>query len=121
MAYDEFSADRIRQFLKQRSIAFEEKKMMGGLCFMVNGKMCCGLDTEKKTDTPRLMCRVGPDAYDQALTKTYSSPMDFTGRIMKGYVFISQDGFDLDKDLGYWLQLCLDFNPLAKSSKKKRR
>ncbi|NHF59477.1 TfoX/Sxy family protein [Flavobacteriaceae bacterium TP-CH-4] len=120
MAYDEFLADRIRQVLKQQSIVFEEKKMMGGLCYMVDGKMCLGLDIDKKTDTSRLMCRVGPDAYDHALARPYCTPMNFTGRVMKGYVFVAEDGFDLDKDLNYWLRLCLDFNPLAKSSKKKK-
>ncbi|MGI9551155.1 MAG: TfoX/Sxy family protein [Aurantibacter sp.] len=119
MAYDEFLADRARQILKRKSIFFEEKKMMGGLCFMVDGKMCFGLDTDKKCDSPRLMCRVGDLNYEKALQKPHCTQMDFTGRAMKGYVFISANGIDTDQELEYWIQLCLDFNPLAKSSKKR--
>lgn len=120
MAYDEFLADRARQVLKQKSVYFEEKKMMGGLCFMVDEKMCFGLDTDKKTDMPRLMCRVGDLNYEKSLQKQHCRQMDFTGRIMKGYVYVSAEGIDTDQELDYWIQLCLDFNPLAKSSKKKR-
>ncbi|WP_422079571.1 TfoX/Sxy family protein [Ulvibacterium sp.] len=120
MAYDEFLADRARQVLKQKSIHFEEKKMIGGLCFMIDGKMCFGLDTDKKTDAPRLMCRVGDLNYEKALQRPHCGEMDFTGRVMKGYVYISAEGIDTDKELDYWIQLCLDFNPLAKSSKKKK-
>lgn len=121
MAYDEFLADRARQVLKQKSVYFEEKKMMGGLCFMVDDKMCFGLDADKKTGTPRLMCRVGEQNYELALQKQHCRQMDFTGRIMKGYVYVSAEGIDTDHELDYWIQLCLDFNPLAKSSKKKAK
>ncbi len=118
MAYDEYLADRARQVLRQRSFAFEEKKMMGGLCFMVDGKMCFGLDTDKKTDSARLMCRIGEVQYKRALNSPHCTQMDFTGRPMRGYVFVSAKGLDRDEDLKYWIQLCLDFNPMAKSSKK---
>lgn len=121
MAYDEFLADRARLVLKQKSVYFEEKKMMGGLCFMVDDKMCFGLDTDKKTGTPRLMCRVGKQNYKLALQKQHCRQMDFTGRIMKGYVYVSAEGIDTDHELDYWIQLCLDFNPLAKSSKKRTK
>lgn len=121
MAYDEFLADRARQVLRQKSIAFEERKMMGGLCFMVDDKMCFGIDTDKKTEAPRLMCRVGGTNYDRALQKPYCTQMDFTGRAMTGYVFVSVAGMDTDKELEYWIQVCLDFNPLAKSSKRKAK
>ena len=121
MAYDEFLADRARLVLMQKSVAFEEKKMMGGLCFMVDEKMCFGMHIDKGTNSSLLMARVGLDNYEQALTKKHCSEMNFTGRSMKGYVFISEDGFDMDEDLSYWIQLCLDFNPLAKSSKKKAK
>jgi len=120
MAYDEFLADRVRQLLKEKSVSSLEKKMMGGLCFMVDDKMCCGLLTDKSTDSPVLMARIGIDNYEGALKKPHCSEMNFTGRSMKGYVFVSADGIDLDEDLNYWIQLCLDFNPLAKSSKKKK-
>ena len=120
MAYDEFLADRIRQILKEKSVTAEEKKMMGGLCFMVDGKMCFGLDTNKKNGTARLMCRIGVAQYEDALKKPECSQMDFTGRAMKGYVFVSEKGLDMDSDLNYWIQRCLDFNPLAKRSTKKK-
>ena len=114
MVYDEFLADRVRQSLAQTQTHFEEKKMMGGLCFMVDAKMCVGV--VKNT----LMARIGPDAYEQALTTVGCKPMDFTGRPMKGFVFVEPEGIDMDDDLSYWVNLCLDFNPLAKSSKKKK-
>ncbi|MEP3210466.1 MAG: TfoX/Sxy family protein [Maribacter sp.] len=119
MAYDEFLADRTRQLLKEKSVSYVEKKMMGGLCFMVDDKMCFGMHIDKNTNSSLLMARVGVDNYEKALKKEHCSEMNFTGRIMKGFVFVTEDGFDLDNDLNYWIQLCLDFNPLAKSSKKK--
>ncbi len=119
MAYNEFLADRIHQILKEKKVHYYAKKMMGGLCFMVNDKMCCGIHFDKKKETDLLMARIGEVAYETAIHKEGCHPMDFTGRPMKGYVFVTPDGFDLDVDLEYWIQLCLDFNPLAKSSKKK--
>ena len=119
MAYSEFIADRVRQVFNEKKVNFYEKKMMGGLCFMVDDKMCCGVHFDKKKEMDLLMGRIGPDAMEEAMKREGCLPMDFTGRPMKGYVFVTPDGFDLDKDLEYWIQLCLDFNPLAKSSKKK--
>lgn len=114
MAYNEFLADRVKNILNEKRIVFEAKKMMGGLCFMVDDKMCCGIVKDQ------LMARIGVDAYEEALTKKGCSEMNFTGRPMKGYVFIAPEGIDLEDDLAYWIQLCIDFNPLAKSSKKKK-
>lgn len=119
MAYNEHLAERIHQVFREKHIAVEEKKMMGGCCFLMNNKMCIGLDTDKKTGKDRLMARVGPEAEAEALKKTGSKPMDFTGRPMKGYVFVDPEGFDMDEDLEYWVQKTIDFNPFAKSSKKK--
>ena len=119
MAYDEYLADRVRGVLKERKTSFREMKMMGGLCIMVDEKMCCGVLHNKKKNIDLLMARIGPDVYEEALGKPGCQPMDFTGRPMKGYVFITPEGFDMDKDLAYWVDLCLAFNPLAKSSKKK--
>ena len=120
MAYDEFLADRVRTCLKENQTIFREMKMMGGLCVMVDEKMCCGVLRDKKTEMDMLMARIGPDEYENALNKPGCQPMDFTGRPMKGYVFITPEGFDMDKDLAYWVDLCLAFNPMAKSSKKKK-
>jgi TfoX/Sxy family transcriptional regulator of competence genes len=115
MAYDEFLAERIRAQLQRKKVAFEEKKMMGGLCYMVNDKMCAGVVKDQ------LMARIGPEAYNSAIEKQGCRPMDFTGRPMKGYVFVKPEAIDMEKDLAHWLQLCLDFNPLAVSSKKRKK
>ena len=88
-------------------------KMMGGLCFMVDDKLCIGIVKES------LMARIDPEEEDDLLTKEGSKPMDFTGRPMKGYLFIESEGVDMDEDLDFWVEKCLDFNPKAKSSKKK--
>ena len=113
MAYDEHLADRIRQTFNEKGIPVEEKKMMGGICYLVNDKMCAGVNKD------RLMARIDPDIYEEVLTRKGCREMDFTGRIMKGFVFVESVGTDLDTDLARWIQLCLDYNPKAKSSKKK--
>jgi len=95
--------------------------MMGGLCFMVNDKMCCGIHFDKKREIDLLMARIGEAASPKALEKEGCLPMDFTGRPMKGYVFVTPEGVDMEEDLDYWIQLCLDFNPLAKASKKRKK
>ena len=66
------------------------------------------------------MARIGAIAYEKEIVKAVCLPMDFTGRPMKGYVFVTTDGFDTDNDLSYWIDLCLAFNPMAKASKKKK-
>lgn len=119
MAYDEYFADRVRQIFKEKAVSFYEKKMMGGLIFMVNEKMCVGVDKDRKLAVDRLMVRVGPDAYEEALKMDGAKNMDFTGRPMKGFVFVGPDGFDNDNDLEKWLNMALAYNPFAKSSKRK--
>lgn len=114
MAYDEFLADRIRTILREKQILADEKKMMGGLSFMVDNKMCVGIVQDN------LMARIDPDIYDDALTKKGCKEMDFTGRAMKGFVFVEPEGIDMDKDLEYWIKLCIDYNPKAKSSKNNK-
>lgn len=114
MAYDELLADRISQLLREKKVRFKEKKMFGGMCYMVNDKMCVGITNDE------LMARIHPDIYEKAVKKKGAREMDFTGRPMKGYIYISSDGTDKEKDLDYWVQLALDFNPLAKVSKKKK-
>ena len=115
MAYDLLLADRIRSDLKEKRVSFEEKNMMGGLCFLVDDKMCVGIVKEN------LMARIDPEIYEESLRKKGCKEMDFTGRPMKGYVFIEPKGIDMDSELSYWIDLCLDFNPKAKSSKKKSK
>jgi TfoX/Sxy family transcriptional regulator of competence genes len=113
MAYNEQLAYRINTFLKDKNLNFYEKKMFGGLCFMVDNKMCVGIIKDE------LMARIGTDNYNEALTKKGCKEMNFTRRSMRGYVYLDDDATDLDVDLEYWIQLALDFNPLAKATKKK--
>ena len=112
MAFDENLADRVRDELDAQKVTFNELKMMGGLCFMVDDKMCVGAVGDQ------LMARIDPDIYTEALKREGASEMNFTGRPMKGYVFVNPDGTDMDNDLAYWVELCVEFNPFAKSSKK---
>lgn len=121
MAYDEYQAERITQILNAKKADFFSKKMMGGLCFMVDNKMLCGMHIDKKTGGNLLMARVGTAVYEEVLELPGAMPMDFTGRPMKGYVFVTPEGCDRDEDLEFWIQKCLDFNPDAKASKKKKK
>lgn len=114
MPFSELLADRVRQVLNEKKIHSIEKKMMGGLCFMVDDKMCVGIIHDE------LMVRIGIEKYEEALTKEGAKEMNFTGRAMKGYVFVDAEGTDMYDDLSTWIQLALDFNPLAKASKKKK-
>ncbi len=114
MAYDEFLSDRISRFFQNENVFFIEKKMFGGLSFMINDKMCVGVIKNE------VMARIDPDIYEESLTKSGCNTMNFTGRPMKGFVFLSNEAIDLDENLYYWLQLALEYNPKAKSSKKKR-
>ncbi len=109
MAYSEFLADRVRQCLAQ-AIITEEKKMMGGLIFMVNEKMCVGVDIDKATGSDRLMVRVGKASHDQLVFTQGSREMDFTGKVMRGFLFIDPSGFDTDDDLQFWVDKALEFN-----------
>ena len=112
MAYNEHLANRIRESLSAlRKV--EEKKMMGGLTFMVNNKMCVGiLDDE-------MMCRIDHEVYESALERKGCRPMDFTGKPMKGFVFVEESGFKSKKDFDFWISLSLAFNAKAKASVKK--
>jgi TfoX N-terminal domain len=110
MAYDDLLEQRVHQFFDAKRIKHESKRMMGGLCFMVKGKMCVGV--EKK----RLMARIGPEAYEDALMRKGCRPMDFTGRPMRGFVFVEPEGLVSDKELAFWLELALAYNPTAKKS-----
>lgn len=119
MAFNESTVQRIREFFQQKNANFYEKKMFSGVCFMVDDKMCCGTHIDKKSGDDFLLCRIGDDAYAKAIETDNVVPMEFTGKAMKGYVFVTEAGHKSQKDLNHWLQLCLDFNPLAKASKKK--
>jgi TfoX/Sxy family transcriptional regulator of competence genes len=112
MAYSEQLAERIRNTL-QRVSRVEEKKMMGGLTFMVNGKMCVGISKDD------LMARLDPAVYETALKKKGCREMNFTGKPMKGFVFVGPEGTGNQKDLSYWIDLALDFNKRAKASRER--
>ena len=114
MSYNEKLADRIRIRLAEIP-KVEEKFMFGGVCFMVKGKMCIGIVKDE------MMCRIGPDAYETALEKNGCREMVFTGKPMKGYVYVSDEGMKSKKDFDNWINLCLYFNSKAKASKKKSK
>ena len=120
MAYDTYLAERIRQIFSDQRCTVHEKKMMGGLCFMLNDKMCCGIHFSKKKETDLLMVRIGEEIAQKVSSREGCLPMDFTGRPMKGYIFVEPSGYDLDEDLNFWIDLCIAFNPLAKASKKSK-
>lgn len=113
MAFNEHLADKLRQALKERKVFFEEKKMMGGLCIMIDNKMCIGVIKDD------LMARIGPHVYEEFLTRPAARIMDFTKRPMKGYAYLNAEGWDNDQELNIWIDQCLIFNKEAKSSKKK--
>ncbi|MFV1884443.1 MAG: TfoX/Sxy family protein [Balneola sp.] len=115
MAYNEFLAERIQTVLNKKNIEFEEKKMFGGLCFLVNDKMCIGIIKDN------FMARIDPEIEQDALSRKGARPMDFTKKPMKGYLYVSPEGVDREDDLEYWIDLCLEFNPKAASSKKKKK
>src|SRR5882672_6844085 len=115
MAYDEELAERIRRGLRNMRVRFQEKRMMGGLCFMVNRKMCVGVEKN------RLMARIDPAVYGASLRRKGCLPMDFTGRPMRGFVFVGLEGLESEKDLAFWLELALAYNPIAKRAAKSKR
>lgn len=96
MAYDEGVAQRVREAL-QGAHGITERKMFGGLAFMTHGHMFIGVLGET------LMVRVGPEAYEEALRQAHVREMDFTGRPLKGYVYVAPEGFESDTDLERWV------------------
>jgi len=103
MAYDEGLAQRLRVQLRSRRDV-SERKMFGGICFMVRGHMCVGIVKQK------LMARVGPERHAEALEQPHTRTMDFTHRPMQGYVFVEPAGYATDADLAAWVKRTLDFN-----------
>ena len=114
MAYNEKLAGRTRELISKTHKITEEKKMFGGLCFMVNSKMCVGVEQD------RMMVRLDPAIYDEVMEKEGCHPMDFTGKPMRGYVFVDANALATQKKLEYWVQLALGYNAVAKASKKKK-
>lgn len=102
MPYDEKLAQRIREVLARRR-GISEKKMFGGLAFLANGHMACGVQGDD------LMVRVGPDDYESALRKTGARPMDFTGRPLKGMVYVGPRGHRRAPSLRAWVEQGLSY------------
>ncbi len=113
MAFDEKLGDRIREALAEIKNV-EEKKMMGGLTFMVNDKMCLGIVKDE------LMVRLDPEIHEAAIKRKGCRTMDFTKRPMKGFVFVSPDGIKNKNDFQYWVDVALEYNKNAKATKKKK-
>ncbi|MCR9093869.1 MAG: TfoX/Sxy family protein [bacterium] len=114
MAYDEGLAHRLRELLEDDS-SVAEKKMFGGLCFLHGGHMVCGIVGDE------LMLRVGPEAYDACLAEPHAREMDFTGRALRGMIYVGTDGFAEDEDLEAWVERALSYarSLPPKSAKKK--
>lgn len=102
MPFDEKLAERIRKELAPRR-GVTEKKMFGGLCFLIRGNMVCGVERDN------LVLRVGPDQYESTVSKKHARAMDFTGRPLKGFVYVSSAGYRTSASLRKWIGLALDY------------
>ena len=96
MAYDEGLAQRVREIIEEQ-IGFNEKKMFGGVCYLLNGNMACGILNDN------LIVRVGPKKYEDSLKLPSTRKFDITGKPMKGWVMVSSDACETDKDLFKWV------------------
>jgi len=102
MAYNELMAERIRERLVKNP-GFIQRKMFGGVCYLLNGNMACGILNDE------VIVRVGKDAYQDALAMPHTREFDTTGRAMTGWVMVSPDGYQSDAQLEAWLQKGIDF------------
>jgi hypothetical protein len=116
MAYDTLLADRVRKYLAEfPKLEIEEKEMFRGLAFLVNGKMCVNVSGQN------LMCRFDPTLTEELSEKKEFLPMIMKGKEYKGYCYVEPIGIKTQKDFKFWINLCLDFNDKAKSSKKRKK
>lgn len=117
MAYNEILAERIATKLVNWNVPFVEKKMFGGIAFMMQDKMCIGVVKDE------IMLRVLDEKYEHLLEQNYVKPMQFTGKTMKGFLFIEPDGFDKEIDFENWLQHGIEFGKfgIVKSKKNKTK
>ena len=111
MAYNEKLAKTIRPSLSHLP-GVEEKKMFGGLAFMVDNKMCITVGAD------RIMCRIDPAIYQEAIKRKGCRTVIMRGREYKGYVHVNEDAIKNKEDFDYWIGLALDYNKIAKSSRK---
>lgn len=114
MAYDQELSARIREALAKVPGEVEEKEMFGGVCFMLNGKMCVGVVKED------MMCRIGPHIYEESLQEHGCKEMLFTGRPMRGYVFVENNVLRNNTQFQKWIDRCVAFNKEARASSKRR-
>ena len=114
MAYDEMLGKRIANIFTSHKIKFIEKKMFGGLTFMVKDKMCIGV---MKND---IMVRCAPEDHDTYLKKPFARPMEFGGKTMKGFLNVAPDGIKTDTELKKWMDVGLDFVENAPDKPKKK-
>ena len=114
MSFNENLSDRVREIISATHKNIEEKRMFGGLCFMVNDKMCVGVESA------RLMVRFDPAKTDEVMEKEGVTPMDFTSKVMKGFAFVDIASLSTKKKLEYWVNLALEYNKIARVSKKKK-
>lgn len=112
MAYNEQLANRVRELIAERTANVEERKMFGGLCFLVDEKICVAVKKDK------MLARIAPEIYDTAIEEEGCTPMSKSGTNMTGYLYVDENHLHTQKQLTYWVNLALDFNPRAKSSKK---
>ncbi len=113
MAYNIKLADRVREALLLLP-EVEEKEMFRGVCFMVNGKLCVCVSGNN------LLCRIGADEVEVALEQSGTTQMVMREKPSKNFVFVSEEAFNTQKDFDHWIKLCLNFNPKAEASKKKK-
>ena len=114
MAYNIDLAEKVRKHLLQFvELDVFEKEMFSGLCFLVNEKMCINVSEEN------LMLRFDPVLQTEIENRQGYLPMIMRGKHIKGYAYISEEGYSNPADLVYWIKICLEYNPRAKSSKKK--
>jgi TfoX/Sxy family transcriptional regulator of competence genes len=102
MAFDEGLADRARAILRER-VEAGERRMFGGLAFMVHGHMACGIMKDE------LMVRVGAEAHGESLAQPHARPMDFTGKPMRGFVIVGAEGLRSRADLAAWVERGLSY------------
>ncbi|GIM55559.1 MULTISPECIES: TfoX/Sxy family protein [Bacteroidota] len=109
MAYNEALANRVREFLAEiPEIEVKEKKMFGGLAFLVNDKMCVNISDD------HLMCRFDPQHTDEIAERHGYLPCIMKNKQLKGYCYVEEIGYKSAKDFAFWLNLCLDFNEKIK-------
>ena len=114
MPYSEKLATRIRECMADMP-NLEEKHMFGGIAFMLNGKMCVGIIGDE------LMCRIDPARQEEALAQTGCHLMEFTGRPMKGYIQVAEEGMKNKKELMAWISMAVEFNAHAKAAPKRKK